>query len=241
MLCISYRAMTWLRYKSKSSAKSRKEVFKHCLVSAFFGISLFVFSGTSVAAPACGAIFQSLSSRGLPLIAMDSHYRGEDRGQYFDPVTKTPWHVKYMTESEKKPYELHIKDHLFWTSQGKKVESEFDAEAMSFETSLIVIDRNHRIFILPFEQRGKYHHSTLSAGEEVLFAGTAAFSGGRLRELSDNSGHYKPSVEQTLLVLRDLKKMGMDLSSLKVSGRIAKALKNTYVLTPKEVAELLGP
>lgn len=206
---------------------------------ALFAAFLFVSSLSQAQSSQCHAVFLSIPAQRLPLISMDSRYVGEDKGLYVDPVTKKPWQVKYFTESERQNYELVIKDKLLWGRDGKKAESEFDPEGMSFENSLLVIDRDHRIFALPFEERGKFHHSSLSAGEEVLFAGTIAFAGGRVREISDRSGHYKPTAQQVLLVLKDLQRRGLDLSGMKLSGHVAQELGNTYVMTPKEVAPFL--
>lgn len=205
----------------------------------FAALLLASLSSPALAQQTCESVFSIFSTRGVPLIAMDSRYRGEEHGLYVDPVTKVPWKVKYFTATELRSFELIPKGKLLWTSAGKKAESEFDAESMSFESSLVVIDRDHRIFALPFEERGRFHHSSLSAGQEVVFAGTMALSGGRIRELSDASGHYKPSVDQTLRVLKEFQRMGLDLSSMKLSGRIASVLGNTPVMTPKEVAAFL--
>ncbi len=176
----------------------------------------------------------------LPTIKMSSQYAGENKGQYIDPLTKEKWKVIYFSDAEKKNFEIIYKNKLFWANDGKKANSEFDSEALSFNHSLIVIDKNFKIFTLPFEERGKYHHSSLSAGEDILFAGTVAFSDGYIRELSDLSGHYKPTPEQTILILKELRRRGVDLSHLKVSGRIAQVLRHTPMLMPLEVQELIG-
>ncbi|KHD87788.1 MAG: hypothetical protein OM95_12300 [Bdellovibrio sp. ArHS] len=208
---------------------------------------LFLATGLSnlpaghAAPPLCQNLFsETLSSPAVPLISMDSRYRGEDRGLYIDPVTQKPWQVHYYSMAEKNAFELIPQNGLLVHRNGKKADSPFDAESLSFESALLVIDKDLRIFILPFEERGRFHHSSLSAGEDVLFAGTAAFNAGVLRELSDQSGHYKPSPQQTLIAIKELQKMGVDLSMLKLSGRIAQHFRNTYYLSPKEVRDILN-
>ncbi|WP_415062493.1 hypothetical protein [Bdellovibrio sp.] len=156
-----------------------------------------------------------------------------------DPITKRPWKVHYYSMAEKAKFELFPQKGLLVHRDGKKADSPFDAESLSFENALLVIDKDLRIFILPFEERGRYHHSSLSAGQDILFAGTAAFSQGILRELSDQSGHYRPSPQQTLLAIKELQKMGVDMRMMKLSGHIAKHLGNSYSLTPKEVQQLV--
>lgn len=189
----------------------------------------------------CSGIFQVKPEiRSLiPLIKMDPQYIGESVGRYIDPVTKKPWNVKYFTPSDLAGFELKIQDGLFITSQGKKANSEFDSESMSFELGLIVIDKQRRILVLPYEQRGRFHHSSLSRGEVIVFAGMAAFSQGRIRELNDNSGHYKPSPQQTVVTLKLLKSLGVDLSQMKLGGKTAQILGKTYSMSPKEVEALL--
>lgn len=191
----------------------------------------------------CHLLFEKSSQQQklqIPLIKMSSNYIGENKGAYVDPITKQKWKVIYFTEAEKQIYEVFYSHKLFWNFDGKKANSEFDPEALSFSHSLIVIDRNFRIYTLPFEERGKYHHSSLSAGEDVLFAGTVAFSDGQMRELSDLSGHYKPTAQQTLLILKELNRRGVDLSKLKLSGRIAQEIGQTPTLYPDEVRKILS-
>jgi hypothetical protein len=200
------------------------------------------FRATAFGQNQCRQIFEysDVISSSIPTIKMSEQYAGENKGLYLDPLTKSKWKVIYFSEAEKKRFEVVYKNNLFWSPDGKKANSEFDSEALSFHHSLIVIDKTFKIFTLPFEERGKYHHSSLTSGEDILFAGTAAFSEGKLRELSDLSGHYKPTPEQTILILKELRRRGVDLSHLKVSGRISQVLRHTPMLMPHEVQELLN-
>lgn len=188
----------------------------------------------------CSQVFsttrQNLTST-IPLVSMDRRYLGEDQGLYLDPVTKKPWQVKYFTEPELNFFELKIRRGLFFNKDGEKVNSEFNGDSMSFISNLVVIDKDHRIFMLPYEQRGLLHHSSLSRGQDVLFAGTIAFFHGQITELSNRSGHYKPTRQQTLLALRDLKNRGANLSSLKL--KLRKRATEDYHLNATEVARLL--
>lgn len=193
----------------------------------------------SAGAIQCDGVFNLTSAAGYPLLSMAAEYRGEDRGLYIDPVTKKPWFVKYFNESEKRTYELFISGKVLVNREGVKADSIYDPEAMSHETSLIIIDKNHRIFVLPFEERGRFHHSSLGGGDDVFFAGTASFGQGYLREFTGSSGHYKPSASQTLLALLDLRKRGVDLSKVKLTGRIAQELKGTFVISPGELNIIL--
>lgn len=204
-------------------------------VPLFVAIFVVLFSFEGHTYPKCGPLFEAKADARLPLIAMDPRYQGENQGKYRDPISGEPWKVKYYSEAEKKVFQLRLKDGIFHDHQGKKMDSDFDAESLSFESGLFVIDKEQRMFLLPFEERGKFHHSSLTGGQDVIFAGTAAFSNGRLREFTDNSGHYKPSPKQTIRTLKLLRKMGVEFKLLKVSGRVAKELSNSYSISGKEL------
>ncbi len=170
------------------------------------------------------------------LVKMNPLYIGENEGKYFDSITNTFWKVQYFTPSEKRAFELVIREgKVFHLLDGQKAQSLFDPDAMSWENSLFVVDKDQRLFLLPFEERGRFHHSSLSGGKDILFAGTAAFHQGVIREISDRSGHYKPTKEQTLLVLKELAGKGLDISQLRLTGHFIKEHTNHPSLSSKDV------
>lgn len=173
-------------------------------------------------------------------VSMDPKYAGEDRGAYQDPATQMHWKVKYFSEAEKQPFEVFIKDGTLVDRQGQKKESEFDDENSEFRHGLFVIDAKKRMFFLPFEERGRFHHTSLTSGEPVLFAGTLTLANGRVLELTNDSGHYKPDVLQSLMAIRAMHLMGIDLRSLRIVGRLARDLADTYSMSSAEVRMVLG-
>lgn len=202
------------------------------------GLTLALFlsvpSVSSAQAPLCQDLFDSP----LALISMNPTYRGEEMGLYVDPVTKVPWKVRYFSEAEKAKYELFIRDGIFVDKDGVKAQSPFDHEAISWENGLLVIDAQSRIFLLPYEQRGLYHHSSLSAGKDVLFAGTAGFHQGYLREFSDRSGHYKPSTQQTRMTLEELSRKGVDLRQIRLTGHFIREITDSISISSREVPQV---
>jgi len=56
------------------------------------------------------------------------------------------------------------------------------------------------------------HHSSLVAGKPVSCAGTISISNGKIEEITNTSGHYKPSEKDFSKMLRKLVKTGVDLS-----------------------------
>lgn len=65
----------------------------------------------------------------------------------------------------------------------------------------------------------QFHHSSFYAGQPVHFAGELKVEadpqgGGRLVELSNKSGHYKPGERQTLAFLSFLHEQGIELDGV---------------------------
>lgn len=219
----------------------RLSLHKVLTVQPFLGVGLILglFLATPSFSMAQGPQCQELFEIDSPnLIPMNPLYRGEDKGQFIDPITKQPWRVRYFSERMKARFELFIRDGLLVDKDGVKAQSAYDHESMSWENALIVIDADHRIFHIPFEKRGRYHHSSLSGGKDVIFAGTAAFHSGFIRELSDRSGHYKPTSQQTLAALRGLAAKGVDISQLRLTGHFVKESSNQISLPPREVPQV---
>lgn len=197
-----------------------------------------MLSESVIAAPLCDYIFVETESKLFP-IAMETQYRGENKGLYLDPITKTPWRVNYLNENQKSPLELVIKNGRLEHHNGNKANTEFDSDSMSFNHVLVVIDQKSRIFILPNEERGVFHHSSLTSGENILFAGSIGIHQGQIRELSDLSGHYRPNTQQTIKVLKHLSQLGLDISNLKLYGRVAQDLNKTHSMSQQDVQRAL--
>ncbi len=191
----------------------------------------------------CEALFtaetREATAEGLPLLRMKAEYRGEDRGLYTDPQTHVRWNVQYFSSAERRQHEIFIRDGKFYDVNGRELSSAFDAEALSFEDALLVIDKDSRMYVLNGEERGRLHHSSLVAGGDVLFAGTIAFMDGRVRHMSDSSGHYKPEPWRTRRIVRLLRDRGVDLSQMRLSGRAATEYGGTVSLTAAEVQKLI--
>lgn len=171
-------------------------------------------------------------------LAMNPRYKGENEGTYLDPITKEPWQVKYFDRIERDSLEVHYHEGYFVDAKGKKLNSNFDAESLTFEEALIVVSKSYHIYVYPRDERGRIHHSSILSGSEVMFAGMAAFSDGRIRVLTDRSGHYAPPPEYTRWFIRLLWRTGVDLSGLTLMGRAAQHYGNTPAMHPKEIRDV---
>lgn len=185
----------------------------------------------------CVFLFKHSFSQVFP---MNPRYKGENQGLYYDKNMKFFWNVHYFSKQELLPYRVFLKDQFFVNHLGKKMESEFDPEAMSFAESLLVITKNYDLLVLPFNEIGRYHHSSLAAGKDVLFAGTISFSHGQLRYLTDMSGHYQPNLQGLKDAVLFFESLGIRMNDLKISGHGVREISNSYSLTFKEWKEALS-
>ena len=72
-------------------------------------------------------------------------------------------------------------------------------------------------FYLSFEsEKGKIHHSSLTAGAPVACAGEMMIYQGKLHYINNKSGHYQPPPAALRQVLHQLKEKDVDLSIVKV-------------------------
>jgi hypothetical protein len=214
---------------------SKFSILKSRLVTWVIFLALLPYSAYS-AQPSCFDIFLNSD---FPLIAMNPKYRGENSGHYVNSITGEPWGVVYFDHEQKVKYQVFVQDGLLVDRNGNKINTPVDTENLFSESGLFIVDRDYYLYLLPFHQRGKYHHSSLSGGGPVRFAGTIAVMNGVLRELSNQSGHYKPTAPQTLKVLKWFLTQGIRLDQANLTGDVAYYYSKTFKMTPSEFLPLL--
>lgn len=178
----------------------------------------------------CAQLFGFQMSQVLP---MSAKYVGEHEGRYIDPLTKKPWNVKYFTREERQQFFLHAVGGKLVNFKNEPVSSEFDPESITFEKGLVVLTKKYELYLMPYEQRGRFHHSSLSSGKDVLFAGEMSLHRGQVRDVSDRSGHYKPNPQALVEFIHYLEYLGLDLRNMKVSGHAVELMKR-YSLSYNE-------
>lgn len=165
----------------------------------------------------CDYIFNTTDNSAF-LIPMQSQYTGEDQGYYFDKTTRRYWNVHYFNETELNRFTLVFKDSFLYDYKNEKYSTEFDNETGNYKEALIVWSADEKLLVLPFESRGLYHHSSLSRGKAVLFAGTITIANGQILEVSDFSGHYKPNSDSLRRFISFIASQHINLKKLVVSG-----------------------
>lgn len=124
--------------------------------------------------------------------------------------------VSYLkTDEERKPFLLDFQNGIV-KREGKPYSTEKEATAHSGRGwAIFVIDPRGQLYSAS-HIRGRFHHSSFLNGGAVMAAGEIKTDpSGKIIELSNKSGHYHPTVEQNLNLLRLLEKNGVDLSNVK--------------------------
>ncbi|HEU5005882.1 MAG TPA: DUF4157 domain-containing protein [Jatrophihabitantaceae bacterium] len=76
---------------------------------------------------------------------------------------------------------------------------------------IFVVSANNEIHMAS-HKIGKYHHSSLLAGQDVSMGGEMKVTAGKIDWMSNKSGHYNPSATHFVQFLSFLKKDGLDMS-----------------------------
>ncbi|MCV7288948.1 methyl-accepting chemotaxis protein [Mycolicibacterium wolinskyi] len=82
--------------------------------------------------------------------------------------------------------------------------------------AIFTMDPHGNLYVSLEHARGRIHHSTLSSGKPVTGAGELTVVDGRLIELTDNSGHYRPLRSNTQNVIDELANQGIDMDAVSV-------------------------
>lgn len=120
-----------------------------------------------------------------------------------------------VSEEERQPYRVEVRGgHLY---QGDRL---LDTTAMHSLNSgdgkaIFVLGAEGKKLYSAEHQAGTFHHSTFFSGAQVAAAGDWRVEEGKLRVISNKSGHYQPHWKTTTLkVLRYLEERGVNLSEV---------------------------
>jgi len=149
---------------------------------------------------------------------MQPQYIGENQGLYYDKTTHRYWNVHYFNDADLNRLTLKIKNSFVLDYKNEKYSTDFDPETGSYKEALVVLTADKKLLVLPYEARGVYHHSSLSRGKAILFAGTITIANGQIVGLSDLSGHYKPNAESLKNFMTFLVSHKLNLKNLVISG-----------------------
>lgn len=93
------------------------------------------------------------------------------------------------------------------TAEARK-RATFGTSSLRPDAAFFVMNRYRDMYAAPhFSQNADYpmYHSSIPKGQAVQFAGTIVIKGGQIKEIRNDSGHYKPGNDYMLNVLEHLK------------------------------------
>jgi hypothetical protein len=79
---------------------------------------------------------------------------------------------------------------------------------------IVVLDMQGRLY--GGSGAGRVYHASFVAGADVAFAGEIEVRDGRIRTITDGSGHYQPGLVHTLQFLQWLRQQGVDLTQVRI-------------------------
>ena len=122
---------------------------------------------------------------------------------------RTPVH--YMDETEREAHRLFVDadGRLRQADDGSLFDTTTEQTVRSQGRAIFVMDGNGNLYATTRQEVGVIHHSSLLAGADVAGAGEIRVVGGRLTEMSDQSGHYTPAAATNDRALQALRAQGL--------------------------------
>ena len=125
--------------------------------------------------------------------------------------------IRYITdENERAAMKLYVHNGLLTDQQGRLLDPATDQFPRRDGLAIYVMDLQKQIFISFDHEQNRFHHSSILAGQPVLAAGDMTIVQGRLLELSNSSGHYRPAPQSLNLVIQQLRSLGVAMESVKI-------------------------
>jgi hypothetical protein len=143
----------------------------------------------------------------------------EDCTKYFDKIgtignARSEVNVASVGEKERESYELEGGDPLVQKGQAEPYDtSQAFSKFMKRGFAIFVMSPDGKLYA-GSHKIGLFHHSSFLAGAAVAGAGEMKVEKGKLKFITNKSGHYKPTGGEMVQVFEELASRGVDLSSV---------------------------
>ncbi|MGM0440340.1 MAG: hypothetical protein ACQEP8_04415 [Chlamydiota bacterium] len=153
---------------------------------------------------------------------------------FANPLQAKGCKVKYCDGRERQDYALTIQDYDLTIQDYDLTIQDYDLTIQDYDLTIsdrkvmdlpqeyinkrliFVIDTKGTLYAGKFEQ-DQFHHSSFVSGEDVILAGDIVVNEeGRIVQLTNNSGHYKPSEEDLRNGLRALERQGIEIKNIEL-------------------------
>ena len=145
---------------------------------------------------------------------MLKQYIGEETGKGWCMPNK----VKYLNEAERAKYELAIVNGKFYTVNGKLFDTSHTKSLFTKSKAIFVMTEDGRIYASTYHYAGVFHHSSFLSGKPVASAGELEIIEGILKEVTNKSGHYKPSKSFNNQFLKLIKNEGVNIDDVIITN-----------------------
>jgi hypothetical protein len=143
--------------------------------------------------------------------------------------------VRYLTARERSDFRVFIKGGLLYRGN-KLMDSRDNSTVVSGKGWAIFVTNPSGQLYAGSHSAGQFHHSSFLAGRPVMSAGELKVENGVIKVLTAKSGHYKPTLEQFIAGVKELKQRGADLEFAKLrmfKGKVEQLVPaNFYLATP---------
>jgi hypothetical protein len=170
--------------------------------------SLIIITALGLVGVGCGGAPPSR----YELFPMIVKYKGEQAGG-----GAYTHEVRYLNPAEAAQIKLRVVDGLLCDLKGAPLDAEVDKHPDRNGFAIYVMDGQGNIYYSFDHQQGSFHHSSLLAGADVAAAGDMTILSGRLVEISNSSGHYRPPPRSMPQVVSRLKELGVDFEGVEIS------------------------
>ncbi len=139
----------------------------------------------------------------LDRLQMLGHYVRRDRSL----------EVPYLAPAQQLQQTLKVVDGRFLNAQGQPMTTP--------HAHLMVVNLNGDMIAMARPSSTIFHHSSLSAGQDVSMAGYVELNEGKLKKVTNTSGHYQPPLPSFEKLLRHWMEQNVDLSGALVGFQVS--------------------
>lgn len=122
--------------------------------------------------------------------------------------------VAYLDANQRKEYAVSFENGKAMY-KGMEMDS-FHESTISGAGNMIFVIGPDKTLYAGSHVVGKFHHSSFLAGGVIVGAGELKCDRGKITEISNKSGHYKPNKDEMVTTLTILSEKGVDLSNVKL-------------------------
>ncbi|MFZ4622621.1 MAG: hypothetical protein ACOYNF_00130 [Rhodoferax sp.] len=141
------------------------------------------------------------------------------------------YNVLFMNKIQRLDYLVYVNsddEGKLYKSDGQVLDTTQNQSTWAPTSSwLWTMDRHSNLYVLEqdylnAQTKTQVNHSSVSAGREIICGGVMKVLQGKIVEIDNSSGHYKPDPTRLLVALESLQSEGCDLSTATISVYSAK-------------------